>query len=375
MRVLARLALALALLCAQAGADDQNFQLDGKRFVRGQRTDLRLPVPAGQQDPGTFIPVTVLHGARPGPVLLMVAGVHGYEFAPILAAQRLAAEVDQTRLSGTLLIVRVAHVAAFEQRSPYVNPFDRKNLNRAFPGAADGTQTERIAWLLSSTIIPAADVVLDVHSGDGAEWLEAFVGVYGGPLATDYPTALRVGRAFGFPNIVRYRMETRAQVDKGRSLNRQAVAQGLPTVLVEIGENGRRDAAHVEAIVRGVRQVLGVLGMLAQAPAAAPPAPRYFDGTDSVSVSHSGIWSPLATGGRDVQKGELLGHVRDYSGRVVEAVFAPMSGYALYGLAGPPVRAQESVMTIARPVDAIDPAPAPAWQQQALVPGGQPALP
>ena len=49
-------------------------------------------------------------------------------------------------LSGSVILVRIAHVEAFEQRVPFVNPFDRKNLNRMFPGRADGSQTERIAW-------------------------------------------------------------------------------------------------------------------------------------------------------------------------------------------------------------------------------------
>ena len=312
----------------------------------GERTDLRVEIPAGENDPGTFIPVSIIKGASPGPAVLMVAGVHGYEFSPILAAKRLADEIDPETLSGDLIIVRAAHVPAFEARSPYVNPNDRKNLNRSFPGRADGTQTERIAWALSSEIIPAADFVLDVHSGDGAEWLEAFVGAYGGPLATDYPTAFKVAEAFGFPNVVRYKMNTQEQIDRGRSLNRQAVAQGLPTVLVEIGENGSRDAAHVAAIVDGVKNVLRVLGMVDEAPVEQPRSQRYFEGTSSTPVEHAGVWFPIETGGRRVVEGETLGVIRNFHGRVVETVKAKATGYALYGLAGPPVRAGESVATI-----------------------------
>ena len=348
-----QIAILVVLSCAFVVALSMPAQADADRFTKnmavGERTDLRVEIPAGETDPETFIPVSVIKGALPGPTVLMVAGVHGYEFSPILAAQRLADEIDPEKLSGELIIVRVAHVAAFEGRSPYVNPNDRKNLNRSFPGKADGTQTERIAWALSSKIIPAADFVLDVHSGDGAEWLDAFVGVYGGPLSSDYQSAFQFAEAMGFPNIVRYSMNTQEQVDRRRSLNRQAVAQGLPTILVEIGQNGSRKPDHVEAIVSGVKRGLSTLGMLEPSGIAAEKPLRYFEGTQSVPVSHSGIWTPNVAKGRYLESGEILGTIRDYDGRLVETVTASVSGFTIYGLAGPPVRAGESIATIAKP--------------------------
>ena len=336
-------------------ASAQTFQLADTAVEPGTSAHVSLPVPAGSDDPATTIPITVINGLAPGPVLLIVAGVHGYEFAPILAASTFAGEIEPSHLTGTLLIVHTAHTSAFEQRTPYVNPYDRKNLNRSFPGRAEGTQTERIAHALSTELISRADVVLDVHSGDGAEWLEAFTGVYGGPLATDYETALAIGKAFGFPNVVRYRMETQAQIDRGRSLNRQAVAAGAPTVLVEIGQNGSRDPVQVRSIVDGLHRVLAVLNMASTDLPASATEPRYFDGTFSVPVNHTGIWSPSATGGRVILKGETLGVIHDYWGAPLQEVTAPEAGYAIYGLAGPPVRAGESVMTIARPVESLEP--------------------
>ena len=330
------------------------IEIGGVQVADRGRTDLRIEVPAGTDDPGTFIPVSVLSGAEPGPTLLVVAGVHGYEFHSLLAAERLADELDPDALAGTLVLVRVAHVPAFEERSPYVNPFDRLNLNRAFPGRADGSQTQRIAHALSTELIARADFVVDVHSGDGAEWLEAFAGVYGGPLASGYEEALAFGEALGFPNVVRYDMSSQAAIDRGRSLNRQAVAAGLPTVLVEIGENGERDPVKVAALVRGLRAGMAALGMLADEEELDAPPPRLLEGETSVPVAHSGLWHPHEAVGRFVVEGEELGVVRDYAGRVVETVRAPVSGYAIYGLAGPPVRAGDSVLAISRPVESLD---------------------
>jgi predicted deacylase len=188
--LLASLVLVLIPTAALAEAA-QPFAIAGETITPGTRADLRINVPEGS-DGATFIPVTVIHGRQAGKVLAMVAGVHGFEFAPILAAERLAEAVDPATLSGTLVIVRIANIPGFEARSPFVNPVDRKNLNRVFPGNPQGTQTERIADHIAREVVARSDFLMDVHSGDGAEFLEAFVGAYGGPLATDFPLALEV---------------------------------------------------------------------------------------------------------------------------------------------------------------------------------------
>jgi hypothetical protein len=95
--------------------------------------------------------------------------VHGYEFPSILAGQQLLGRIDPRALRGTIILVRIAHVEAFENRVPYVNPHDRKNLNRVFPGRPEGTQSERIAWALTTEVIRRSDMHVEVHSGDGAE--------------------------------------------------------------------------------------------------------------------------------------------------------------------------------------------------------------
>ena len=318
------------------------------------RRDYNIEVAAGS-DPATFIPVTEIRGSKPGPTLFVATGVHGYEFAPILAAEKFAEAIDPKQLSGVVLVTRPSHVSAFEARSPYVNPYDRKNLNRSFPGDPSGTQTERIAHIISTRLIARSDFVVDVHSGDGAEWLHPFIGVYGGPLASDYSSALAFAKAFGIPALIRYQMKTQAQIDSGRSLNRQGVAAGKPTILVEIGQNGGRDSDHVAIIVAGLRAGMQALGML-------PPSGdgttlvehQYYESTQSVPVRHSGIWHPVVTVGRTVVEGEQIGVIRDYSGAVVEKVTSTASGFAVYGLAGPPVREGESVMSIAIPVEAFD---------------------
>ena len=345
--ILAVLALLVALPAGAAPAP-MPFAIAGQQIAPGTRADFAIPVPA-RSDPATVIPLTVLHGARPGKVLAVVAGIHGFEFAPILAAERLAGRIDPKALSGTVVVVRIANLPGFEARSPFVNPVDGKNLNRAFPGDRHGTQTQRIADLITREVVARSDFLMDVHSGDGAEFLAAFVGVYGGPLASDFPLALKVARGFGFPNIVRYSMQTQAQIDSARSLNRQGVAMGKPTILVEIGQNGSREQSDVAAILAGIENALAILGMR-DAAVIAPVAPaRLFEGTTAVSASRSGVYHPADPRPRPLARGELIGVILDYAGHEVERLVSPVDGYALYGITGPPVAAGDGVVTIALP--------------------------
>jgi hypothetical protein len=326
------------------------FRIGEHAVAAGKRADVALKVAAGASDPATYIPVSVFHGAANGPVLALTMGVHGYEFAPILAGQALLERLDARELEGTVILVRIAHVEAFEGRVPYVNPHDRKNLNRVFPGRTDGTQSERIAAVLTAEVIQRCDVHVEVHGGDGAEWLEAFVGIYGGTLAeAQYPKSREIGLAFRFQNVVKYSMDRQEQVDRGRSLNRQAVADGKPTVLVEIGENGRRDARFVEPIVEGIENLLLVLGMKEGTPKPPRDDTRWLDDTIGVAATTTGIFTPVESRARMVRKGDVIGTVTDYAGRNVETIISPVDGYAMYGLAGPPVRAGETVVTIGLP--------------------------
>lgn len=347
--LLAALMLALSLIAAPlAAAGSRDFAIGGHNVAPGTRADLRLEVPAGS-DAATFVPLSVIHGAEAGPVLALAAGVHGFEFASILAAERLAARLDPAKIKGTVVIIRVANVNGFEGRSPNVNPVDDKNLNRVFPGKTDGTQTERIAHAIASEVVARANFLMDLHSGDGAEFLEAFVGAYGGPLAHDFPLALKVAEGFGFPNLVRYAMNTQAQIDRGRSLNRQAVAMGVPTILVEIGQNGSREEAHVAAMVAGIENALAILGMTDAPPRMAEPPLRRFESTASAEARSTGIFHPAKLGPRPIAKGELVGVIHDYTGREIERVVSPIDGYVLYGITGPPITAGDEVVTIGIP--------------------------
>src|SRR5262245_25375051 len=124
---------ASALVCSLAlGASAQtraSLTVGPLTVQPGAKASGIIQVPAGK-DEATTIPVSVIHGGRPGPTLALIAGNHGYEYTPIIALQRLLPSLDPKQLSGALILVHVANMPSFLKRTIYYSPVDGKNLDR-----------------------------------------------------------------------------------------------------------------------------------------------------------------------------------------------------------------------------------------------------
>ena len=141
----------------------------------GEKKSGFIIVPAGQDGPEVKIPVTVINGVNEGPVLALIAGIHGYEYPPVLALQRLRFELDPAQISGAVILVHIANVPSFLKRTIYYNPYDWKNLNRVFPGKEKATMSERIAFQITKEVIDKCDYLIDNHCGDGNEDLMPYL--------------------------------------------------------------------------------------------------------------------------------------------------------------------------------------------------------
>ena len=154
--------------------EEEPFSLGSLQAKPGELVTGELIVDEGI-DEGTFIPITIIHGMNPGPVLTLTAGIHGTEYVPVIALLEIMKKVDPKELSGTLIMVNVANIPAFLNRSVYLSAIDQKNLNRIFPGKEDGTVSERIAFTLFNEVILKSDYYIDLHGGEFNERLVDFL--------------------------------------------------------------------------------------------------------------------------------------------------------------------------------------------------------
>src|SRR5260221_14372837 len=106
----------VGLLCANlASAQVRNtFTVGTATAARGRKATGTIEVPAGS-DAALSIPVAVFHGAKPGPVLALVSGAHGTEYASVIALERLIGQLNPAEMSGTVIVVPLVNIPSFER--------------------------------------------------------------------------------------------------------------------------------------------------------------------------------------------------------------------------------------------------------------------
>ena len=274
--------------------------------------------------PATY-PLIVVAGAEPGPVAALVGGIHGDEYEGPTALWRVAAQLDPSSVRGTVLIVPVAHTAAFAAGTR-VSPIDGVNLARSFPGDPGGTLTERLAADLFATILPGADLLIDLHSGGARLAFVQVAGFYGPgdgiapPLAAQ---SLALAAGMGLPHV--WRMPARRGV-----LSFEAMRAGIAAAGCEAGGRGGCRPEDTDAYARGLLGVLADRGLIDR-PAAVPhpPSPHaYLDG-DFALAPVGGLLDPVAVLGADVAKGDVLAVIRGVSGDELARLTAADDGIVM----------------------------------------------
>ena len=280
------------------------------------------------------VPCHVLQGSSAGPTLLVTAGIHGAEYASIAAAQRLAA-LDPAQLSGRLVIVPIVNTSAYVARSIYVNPLDGKNLNRVFPGRADGSASERLAHWLVIELMAKADAYLDLHGGDLIEALTPFAIHW-----RDDGASAAMADAFGLP----FRIE-----ETGAGMTFAAAHDlGIPAVLAEAGGQGLWPDSAVAMLEEGARRVLAHLGMGAGDVPAGEPS-RVIDTFAWSRSEHAGCWYPAVTAGEGVHRGQALGIVTDLLGETLQEANSTVDGTVLFAVTSLAINAGDPLVGVGVP--------------------------
>lgn len=337
--------LFLAFPVAHGSGKKAPFSIGSYTVQPGESFSGYLPVP-NKENIDCAIPFTVIHGAKEGKVLALVAGVHGYEYPPILALYRLKTMVDPARLSGTLLLIHIANRPSFEKRTIYYNPYDWKNLNRVFPGNPEGTLSQRIAHVLTEEVIKRCDALIDLHCGDGNEALIPYTyWMVSGDEKMDGATR-KLALAFGIKHIIIDETRTKDLADS-KYLGNTAVLRGKPAITTESGYLGMSDEESVATNVRGALSVMRHLKMIEGSPEPATE-PLWIDRYEVVFSQHEGLFYPLTKMGYHVVQREKVGFIADFLGNVVEEVRAPFGGIVLYIINTPPIGKGEPLFEVGR---------------------------
>ncbi len=312
--------------------DRQTFTVGTATAARGQKATGAIEVPAGV-DPALSIPVAVVHGAKPGPVLALVAGSHGTEYASIIALEKLIGMLNPAEVSGTVIIVPLINIQSFEQKVPHINPVDKKSMNRFYPGKIDGTQTERASYLITKQVVEQCDHLIDLHGGDTDESLRP----YSYWTKTGNEKQDQISRemvlAFGLDHII-ISADRPKDPQASRYLENTATTRGKPSITTEAGHAGTVETDDLNALVNGCLSVMRFLKMLPGTPAVIEH-PVWIEKVVTLASEQTGMFYPLVKRGAYVGQGMKVGYVTDYLGRVVFEARAPVAGVVLYLCAVP----------------------------------------
>jgi predicted deacylase len=267
------------------------------------------------------LPMWLINGDADGPTLVVTAGVHPAEYASIAAALEFGQRLTPAGLRGRVIVVPVMNLPAFTTRSIYICPLDGKNLNRVFPGDANGTASEQIAAWVFDNVIRQADYFVDMHGGDLIEALVPFTIFYkaGDPTVRD--VSREMAKAFGIPILV--------GSDTAGGTYSSAAKAGIPAILTEAGGQGIWTKTDVRAHTNGLDRLMRHLKMTG-GPAPEPVACAVLSRFLWRRSEHDGFWYPAVAVGDEVTAGQELGLVTDWEGRVLQRATAEADGRVLF---------------------------------------------
>jgi predicted deacylase len=335
--------VAFVFVGVTAAQDRKTFTVGTATAARGQKATGTIEVPAGS-DAALSIPVAVFHGAKPGPVLALVAGAHGTEYTSIIALEKLIATLNPAEISGTVIIVPLINIQSFEQKVPHVNPVDKKSMNRFYPGKMDGTQTERASFLITKQVVEQCDHLIDLHGGDLDESLRP----YSYWTKTGNEKQDQISRemvlAFGLDHII-ISTDRPKDPQASRYLENTATTRGRPSITAEAGHAGTVETDDLNALINGCLNVMRYLKMLPGTPTMVEH-PVWIEKVATLASDQTGMFYPLVKRGTYVEQGMRVGYVTDYVGKVIFEARAPVAGVVLYVCAVPSMTKGATVANI-----------------------------
>lgn len=284
--------------------DWSDIRVERKLIRRGDQRTIELPLLNQNLGDSWPIPVTIIHGVRPGPRVAILGGMHGDELTGPSACTNLLStsftdpdeELDPSQISGTVFIIPVLNLPGYRSKSRYMP--DGRDLNREFPGRAKGSTTSRVAHKLWNNILKDMDFIIDLHCAARGRNNMPQVRA---DLA--HPQSNRIAKAFGIEVIVD------SKPPRG-SLRKVALGNDIGVITYEGGGANWLDHVSVKVAVYGVLNILKSLHVI---PGVAH-RPRFrllASGSTWVRASEGGLLDMFVSAGSVVEAGDIIARISD----------------------------------------------------------------
>jgi predicted deacylase len=296
-----------------------------------------------------FVPISVIRNGE-GPTAVLFGGNHGDEYEGPVTLMNLTRELSPKDISGRVIVLPMLNHPAVAGGTR-LSPIDGVNMNRAFPGSPRDSITGQIAHFVATEILPAADLVIDIHSGGSSMHMLPSVNMHRMENREQMDGMLAAARAWGAPYIFLY-----ADIAGSGLLPTYAESLGKVTLGTEMGSKAQFGVEMLRHSGR-VRNVLHHAGILKESPndpgTTEPLVVAAEDEQDYIMSPSSGIYEPFFEIGDPVETGQAVGqiHSLEHPERDPEKVFAASSGILFTRRSVPLTKQGECLAVITREVE------------------------
>ena len=261
------------------------------------------------------VPVIIERSKKPGPTVLMTAGIHGDEINGVEIVRQIIAKGINKPKRGTIICIPVINVFGFihmDREFP-----DGRDLNRVFPGGKSGSLASRVAHKLITEIVPHADLIMDFHTGGADRFNSAQIRIKKGEIVLD-----ELAEVFGAPFVYYSK-------NLNKSFRNTSYKLGIPMLLFEGGKSFNIHPTITNTGVNGAKRVLHHLEMLGSKFKVSKPkkACIYISESKWIRAKYSGMFKASIGINAKVNKDDVIGHITDPYGSFNHFVKAPNSGY------------------------------------------------
>lgn len=302
----------------------KTITIAGTSIELGQDVKIDLNVARLPSHTMINIPVHVYRGKEDGPVLLLMAGMHGDEVNGIEIIRRMVVDKSIFPEKGTLIVIPILNIFGFLNYSREVP--DGKDVNRSFPGSTRGSLASRIAHLFMKEIFPHVDYGIDFHTGGGSRSNYPQI-----RCKVDIPSHFELAQIFGAPFLLNAKL-------RDKSLRKEATLKGKPIIVYEAGEAERFDEFAIEQGIAGTLRVMNHLE-ICDHPVEPTTNSILFQTSSWIRAKKSGLFRSFIKPGDAVSKNQLLGSITDPFGDVEFNIKSPANGF-IVGLSYSPVISQ-----------------------------------
>ena len=285
----------------------------GEEILPGKGAQLNLNVAKLHTHTPVQVPVIINRAIKDGPVVLLMAGMHGDEINGVEIIRRLIRKGIHKPKSGTIICIPVFNIFGFLNITRVLP--DGRDLNRSFPGAKNGSLASQFAYHFMKEIAPNVDYVIDFHTGAAKRNNMAQI-----RCVFKDKESMELANIFNPPFII-----NSSYISK--SIRESMHKRGKKILLFEGGKADSIKEEIVQEGIDGVKRVLQHLGMNDFKDTQTERKPVVIDEHRWMRAPNSGMFQSFVKNGSEVEKGEVLGVVTDPFGKIEKKVKAIHHGF------------------------------------------------